>query len=138
MELHAMKSGKRLRDDAFIDATWQQSVKRAASLEESKKYYEAYEIYLGLAESFKGLREVGEVEGKASQLRDSHEVKDAIREEQQQIRKQTIEVQRRLKQSQSCSPRAGWYIHLPVRTGIKSPANREALSRSHHHFQIGD
>src|SRR6266568_7653877 len=88
MELHAMKSGKRLRDDAFIDATWQQSVKRAASLEESKKYYEAYEIYLGLAESFKGLREVDEVEKKASRLRESREVKDAIREEQQQIREQ--------------------------------------------------
>jgi len=89
MELHAMKAGKRPRDDAFINTIWQQSVKQAETLEASKKYYEAYEIYLGLAESFKGLREVGEVEKKANQLRDSHEVKDAMREEQQQIRKQS-------------------------------------------------
>lgn len=88
MELHAMKSGKRSRDDAFIDATWQQSVKQAAMLEESKKYYEAYQIYLDLSESFKGLRDVAEVQKKVSQLGDSHEVKDAMREEQQQIKKQ--------------------------------------------------
>src|SRR2546425_2833349 len=89
MELHAMKSGKRPRDGAFIDATWQQSVKQAAMLEESKKYYEAYQIYLDLSESFKGLRDVAEVQKKTSQLSNSHEVKDAIREEQQQIRKQS-------------------------------------------------
>src|SRR5947207_5902696 len=61
MELHAIKAGKRTRDDAFINTIWQQTVKRAETLEASKKYYEAYEIYLGLAESFKGLRGFGEV-----------------------------------------------------------------------------
>src|SRR5207237_924909 len=66
MELNAMKSGKRPRDEAFINAMSQQSVKHAAMLEESKKYYEAYQIYLDMSESFKGLRDVAVVQRKVS------------------------------------------------------------------------
>jgi len=88
MELHAIKAGKRPRDDGFVNAIWQQLLNDARTLEESKKYYEAYELYLDLTQSFKGLRDVAEMETKVNQLRDSREVKAAIREEQLQIRKQ--------------------------------------------------
>ena len=88
MELHAIKTGKRPRDDGFINATWQQRHSDARTLEDSKKYYEAYQLYLDMAQSFKGLRDVAEIETKANQLADSREVKAAIREEQAQIRKQ--------------------------------------------------
>jgi len=88
MELHAIKAGKRPRDDGFINATWQQLLSDARALEGSKKYYEAYQLYLDLAQSFKGLRDVAEIETKVDQLGDSREVKTAIREEQTQIRKQ--------------------------------------------------
>src|SRR6185295_2935282 len=88
MELHAIKAGKRPRDDGFINAMWQQRLNEARTLEDSKKYYEAYQLYFDLAESFKGLREVVEIETKVNQLGDSREVKAAIREEQGQIRKQ--------------------------------------------------
>ena len=88
MELHAIKAGKRPRDDGFIDAMWQQLLSEARTLEESKKYSEAYQLYLDLAHSFKGLRDVAEIETKVDQLGDSREVKAAIREEQGQIRKQ--------------------------------------------------
>ena len=88
MELHAMKAGKRSRDDGFISAMWQQLLADASTFEESKKYYEAYQVYLDLAQSFKGLRDVEEIETRVNQLRDSREVKAAIREEQAQIRKQ--------------------------------------------------
>jgi dienelactone hydrolase len=88
MELHAIKAGKRPRDDAFINATWQQRLNEARTLEESKKYYEAYQRYFDMAQTFKGLRDVAEVETKVNQLADSREVKAAIREEQAQIRKQ--------------------------------------------------
>jgi len=67
---------------------WQQLVSDARTLEESKKYYEAYQLYLDLAETFKGLRDVAEMETKVNQLADSREVRAAIREEQGQIRKQ--------------------------------------------------
>ena len=88
MELQAMKAGKRPRDDGFISAVWQQRLSDAKTLEESKKYYEAYQLYLDLAESFKGLRDVAPIETKVNQLRDSNDVKAAIREEQVQIKKQ--------------------------------------------------
>jgi dienelactone hydrolase len=88
MELHAIKAGRRPRDDGFINAMWQQLLNEARTLEESKKYNEAYQLYFDLAQSFKGLRDVAEIETKVNQLGDSREVKAAIREEQTQIRKQ--------------------------------------------------
>jgi tetratricopeptide (TPR) repeat protein len=88
MELQAIKAGKRPRDDGFVNAMWQQRVSDARALEESKKYYEAYQLYLDLTETFKGLRDVAPIETKVSQLRDSGEVKAAIRDEQAQIKKQ--------------------------------------------------
>jgi predicted esterase len=88
MELQAIKTSKRPRDDGFINAIWQQRLTDAKTLEESKKYYEAYQLYLELAESFKGLRDIAQIEAKVNQLADSREVKAAIREEQVQIKKQ--------------------------------------------------
>lgn len=88
MELQAIKAGKRPRDDGFISAMWQQLLNDATTREESKNYYDAYQIYLNLAESFKGLRDVAQVETKINELRESREVKAAIREEQVQIKKQ--------------------------------------------------
>ena len=88
MQLHAIKTGKRPRDEGFISAMWQQLLSEAKTLEESKQYYEAYQLYLDLAESFKGLRDVAQIEAKVNQLADSREVKAAIRDEQVQIRKQ--------------------------------------------------
>ncbi|HKY29134.1 MAG TPA: hypothetical protein VJM12_14445 [Pyrinomonadaceae bacterium] len=88
MELQAIKSGKRPRDDGFISATWEQRFSEAKTHEESKRYLEAYEIYLDLAQSFKGLRDIAQVETKINQLRDHPELKTSIREEQKQLRKQ--------------------------------------------------
>jgi predicted esterase len=88
MELQAMKAGKRSRDDGFINATWERILSEAKTREESKKYYEAFQVYLDLMESFKGLRDVAQIEAKVNQLRDSRELKDALRDEQVQIKKQ--------------------------------------------------
>src|SRR5690349_8345514 len=49
MELQAMKAGKRPRDDDFMNAMWQQHLNEARALEKSKKYDEAYQLYLDLA-----------------------------------------------------------------------------------------
>ncbi|HEX3247776.1 MAG TPA: hypothetical protein VHS05_00005, partial [Pyrinomonadaceae bacterium] len=88
MELHAIKAGKRPRDDGFVNAMWQQLLNEARTLEEAKKYNEAYQLYFDLAESFRGLRDVAEIETKVNQLGDSREFKAAVREEQVQIKKQ--------------------------------------------------
>jgi len=88
MELHAIKAGKRTRDDGFINAMWQQLLNDARTLEEAKKYSEAYQLYLDLAAGFNGLRDVAQIETKVNQLGNSRELKAAIREEQTEIRKQ--------------------------------------------------
>ena len=88
MELHAIKAGKRTRDDGFINAMWQQLLNDARTLEEAKKYSEAYQRYLDLAASFNGLQDVAQIETKVNQLSNSRELKAAIREEQAEIRKQ--------------------------------------------------
>jgi predicted esterase len=88
MELQAIKAGKRPRDEAFINAVWQQLLSEANTLEAEKKDYEAYLLYRDLAPTFKGLRDVAEIETKVNQLGERRAVKDAIREEQSQIKKQ--------------------------------------------------
>jgi hypothetical protein len=88
MELQAMKSGKRPRDDEFINATWQRRLDAARTLEQAKQYDEAYQLYLDLAASFNGLRDVAQIQAKLNQLGNSNELKAAFREEQAQIRKQ--------------------------------------------------
>jgi len=88
MELHAIKAAKRRRDDAFIDAMWQQLLNEARSFEEAKKYNEAYQLYRDLVQTFKGLHDVAEIETKVNQLTDSRELKAAMREEQAEIKKQ--------------------------------------------------
>ena len=88
MQLQAIKTGKRSRDEGFINATWEQLLNQARTLEQANQYVEAYELYLDLAASFKGLRDVADIETKVNQLRNSSELKAAIREEQAQIKKQ--------------------------------------------------
>jgi predicted esterase len=87
-ELKAMQAGKRARDDRLIAAIRQKTLERARAFEERKKAYDAYQAYAGAADTFKGLLDIGEIEKKVSQLRDSPDVKDAIRSEQRQIKNQ--------------------------------------------------
>ena len=63
-------------------------LKPAQELEQGKKVLEAYQAYVNLSASFKGLREVTESDNKVDALRTSREVRDGIRDEQQQIKKQ--------------------------------------------------
>jgi len=88
MELMAMKSGRRPADPKLIDSLWTQKLKQAQQLEQDKKVFEAYQAYLNLSAGFKGLRDVTESDSKVEALRTSREVRDGIRDEQQQIKKQ--------------------------------------------------
>ena len=88
MELMAMKSGRRERDAQIIEGWQNTKLKRAREFEDNGKLYDAYQTYLELSSALKGLREVGELDNKVSQLRNVREVRDAIRDEQQQIKKQ--------------------------------------------------
>lgn len=73
-----MKSGRRARDDAFIDRLFKSAQDSASANESAGRALEAYSSYAGIAADFKGLRDVGEFEKKGALLKDSKAVKQAL------------------------------------------------------------
>lgn len=88
MELLAMRSARRPRDETLIETWWNERLKRAQEAETANRVYDAYQIYLEMSATFKTLRDVAEIEKKLDQLRNSREVREGLRDEQQQIKKQ--------------------------------------------------
>ncbi len=88
MELQAMRAGRRERDEALIESLWKKATERALADEASGKFYEAYVGYAALAADFKTLRDVAEQEKKSLALKESKEVKQALKDEQEQLQKQ--------------------------------------------------
>ena len=88
MELTAMKTGRREKDQKLIETLWLRKLKQAQEFEQAKKLFQAYQIYLNLSASFKGLRDVAESDRKLNELNNTREVRDGIRDEQQQIKRQ--------------------------------------------------
>ena len=88
MELTAVKSGRREKDQKLIEGLWTQKFKQAQEFEQGNKLFDAFQAYVNLSSSFKGLHDVTESDTKVNALRASREVRDGIREEQQQIKKQ--------------------------------------------------
>ena len=60
LELQAMKSERRPRDEGLINEWFEQSVSRARAAEAAGKSYEAYIRFNDAASDFKGLRDVAE------------------------------------------------------------------------------
>lgn len=81
MEVQAMKSGTRAKDDELISKLLTAKSKTARDYEISKQSYESYLEYEGLITEFKGLRDVNEFAAEAERLRNSKEVRAAIKSE---------------------------------------------------------
>jgi predicted esterase len=94
IELQAMKSGRRARDDLFIDRLFGSAQENASRSESAGDAYEAYLTYAGTAADFKDLRDTAEVEKKLASLKDSKAVKQALSRD----RDQEAEQGRRLKE----------------------------------------
>lgn len=88
MEIQAMKSARRQRDEQLLEQLWTRRTAQARAFEESRKPVEAHRIYRALSADFAGLRETNEPERKAAQLRETKEVKRALEEENAQVRQQ--------------------------------------------------
>ena len=91
MELQAVKSGRRQKDEAFLSGVWERRLAGARRLEADAKSYAAFTAYENLAADFRGLRDdsqIGEVEKRASALAASKEVKAALKDESEQARLQ--------------------------------------------------
>lgn len=88
MELQAMKTGRRSRDDALIDRLFQAAQDNASAHESAGRGYDAYAGYSAIAADFKGLRDVSGFEKKAASLKDSKAVKQAINKDRDQENEQ--------------------------------------------------
>jgi poly(3-hydroxybutyrate) depolymerase len=90
MEVQAITSGKRKRDDAMIEALYKKRLDRARSHETAGRVYEAYLSYAAAARDFKSLIDVREPEAKSAQLKETQEVRAAIKQEKEQETKQAL------------------------------------------------
>jgi predicted esterase len=88
MELQAMKSGRRQRDEAFLAGAWERRLVEARRLEGRSKPYAAYRAYESLAADFRGLRDTAEAEGRFAALAASKEVRAALKDEAEQLSRQ--------------------------------------------------
>jgi dienelactone hydrolase len=80
MELQAMRAGRRVRDEAFVEEQFERAHTEARAFEAAGDFFNAYAAYRALA-GFTGLRETAEVEKKVSSLRGSKEVREALERE---------------------------------------------------------
>lgn len=95
MELQAMRSGLRPRDDKLITRLWEQRMSQAQNFERAGQLYNAYGIYAATARTFGSLRDVTEAERQAAWFAAKPEVKDALRDEAREIKKQ-LDLERRI------------------------------------------
>ena len=81
LELQAMRSGRRERDDKLIARLFEKMAGEARADESAKRVYEAFLKYEAIAKDFNGLREAPEFAKRADELRSSSEVKDRLKQE---------------------------------------------------------
>ncbi|HSE36000.1 MAG TPA: hypothetical protein VLG74_01780, partial [Blastocatellia bacterium] len=90
-ELQAMKTGRRSRDDSFIDRLFNSARDTASFHESAGRSLDAYRAYLGIVRDFNGLRNIGDLEKKVAVLKDLKAVKQSLRkaqdEENEEIRR---------------------------------------------------
>lgn len=88
MEVQAMKAGRREKDATLVRELFEKRAAKARGFEEARRVYDSYLAHAALVEDFKGLIDVSEIERKVAGLKDSKEIKQAAKDEKEQIRKQ--------------------------------------------------
>jgi len=88
MRLQAMRAGRLEKDEAQIQSFRREWSERAKADEAAGKPYEAYLEYSSLTADFAGLSETADFRSKAGELRQSKEVKQALKQEKENIEKQ--------------------------------------------------
>jgi dienelactone hydrolase len=81
MELQAVKTGKRDRDEPFVAGVWERRLAEARRLEAGSEVYAAFRAYESLAADFRGLRDVTEAVSKLKALGASKDVRGALKDE---------------------------------------------------------
>ncbi len=88
MELHAMKTGRRTKDDAFISSQFAKYREAERAAQASGMIYEALLLCEAIAADFRSLRDVTEFEKRVADMRDLKEVREAVKREKDQITEQ--------------------------------------------------
>lgn len=88
LELQAIREGRRPRDEAFVARVWERRWEEARRQEAGAQLEAAFRGYESLAADFRGLRDVAEAAARAAALGETKEVKAALREEAEQMRRQ--------------------------------------------------
>ncbi len=139
MELQAMKSALRERSEPLIDALFKKEAELARAQEAAGSIYQAYAGYSGIAETFKGLRDVAEFQQKAAALKDGKQVRQALKLEKDQEseqRRRSVELFRwrarlraRVSTVYSGDPEApGPVERLPVQTSVEGDDRATTLA----------
>jgi pimeloyl-ACP methyl ester carboxylesterase len=81
MEIQAMKSGRRRKDDALIEKIYTKQSDKALRVMDSGDIAGAYHRMEALVADFQGLHEVSEAEAQLGKWRDSKELKQALKRE---------------------------------------------------------
>jgi poly(3-hydroxybutyrate) depolymerase len=92
LKLQAIKTSRRAPDEPFITALFDQSSSRIRAAEAAGHPYDAYRGLMNLADDFKGLRDVAEFEKGAAALKGAREVRQAMKQEDEQEREQQVRV----------------------------------------------
>jgi dienelactone hydrolase len=92
MELQAMKSGRRERDDKLITELLAKQAEQLRADEAAKKVFDVYLKADLLAKDFQGLANIAEFAAKAEQLKNAKEVKEGFRQEKadEQLEQKTL------------------------------------------------
>jgi len=88
MELEAVRSGKREGGEGFAAGVWERRLGEARRLEADSKAYAAFRAYESLTSDFRGLRDISEAERRLASLGAEKEVKAALKDESEQMRRQ--------------------------------------------------
>ena len=88
MEVQAIQTGRKAKDEALLTTLYAKRLDNARAFEAANKPYEAWQSYDALAKSFKGLRDVSAVATKAQQLAATKDVKNALKQEKEELQRQ--------------------------------------------------
>jgi poly(3-hydroxybutyrate) depolymerase len=136
LELQAMKSGRRQRDEALIDEWMNRNLAQARAAEAERHLLIALNHYEALAQDFQGLREVVAFANKAKELRASKEIKDSLNREkaaegmQQQRTQEFFTLHARLKTAENLSLALGELKSLISDLRKKAAAKEESAERT--------
>ncbi|MBA3322819.1 MAG: hypothetical protein H0T45_15415 [Pyrinomonadaceae bacterium] len=85
MELQAIKTQRRKKDEALVERLWQKRTAEARGFEAAGRAYDTYKAVVALVSDFRGLRDVSEFESQMVQLKAAKVIKQAPRDEQEEI-----------------------------------------------------